>query len=63
MRENKLSLPIIALIGSTRGMLGAGLALLLANKLKHNKRRKLGWILLLIGAISTPPLAMKVLGK
>ena len=51
------------LIGGTRAMLGAGLALLLANKLDHNKRKAVGWTLFLIGAISTAPLAIEVLGR
>jgi hypothetical protein len=63
MKEHKVTLPIIALIGSTRGMLGTGIGLLLANKLRKSKRRKLGWTLLLIGAASTLPLAKKVFGR
>ena len=63
MKEHKLTTPIIALIGSTRGMLGAGLAFLLANKLRNKQRKKLGWTLFLVGAASTLPLAKKVLGR
>ena len=63
MRETKLTIPQIMLIGGTRAMLGAGLALLLANKLDHNKRKAVGWTLFLIGAISTAPLAIEVLGR
>jgi len=63
MKERKVTLPLIGLIGSTRGMLGAGLAFLLANKLRNRQRKKLGWTLFLIGAASTLPLAKKVLGR
>lgn len=63
MRETKLTIPQVALIGGTRGMLGAGIALLLADKLDRNQRRAVGWTLFLIGAISTVPLAMEVLSK
>lgn len=63
MRETKLTIPQVALIGGTRGMLGAGIALLLADKLDRNRRRAVGWTLFLIGAISTVPLALKVLNR
>ena len=63
MKETKLTIPQVALIGGTRGMLGAGVALLLADKLERNQRRAIGWTLFLIGAISTVPLALKVLNR
>jgi hypothetical protein len=63
MRKTELSLPEVALIGGTRGLLGAGVALLLADKLERNQRRAVGWALFLIGAISTIPLAINVLNK
>jgi hypothetical protein len=63
MRETKLTIPQVALIGGTRGMLGAGIALLLADKLDRNRRRAVGWTLFLIGAVSTVPLALKVLNR
>jgi hypothetical protein len=63
MKEKKLTLPEIALIASTRGMLGAGLGLLLAGRMNNDQRRTIGWTLVLVGAITTIPLAMLVLGK
>jgi hypothetical protein len=63
MRKAELSLPEVALIGGTRGLLGAGVALLLADKLDRSQRRAIGWALFLIGAISTIPLAINVLNK
>ena len=63
MRETKLTIPQVALIGGTRGMLGAGIALLLADKLDRDRRRAVGWTLFLIGAVSTVPLALKVLHR
>jgi hypothetical protein len=53
---------MIALIGGTRAMLGAGIALLLGDRLK-NGQKTAGWILLAIGAISTIPLAINVFSK
>ena len=63
MKKAELSLPEIALIAGTRGMLGAGAGLLLADKLSHGQRKAVGWTLLLAGAISTIPLAMQVMSK
>ncbi|HEY0545487.1 MAG TPA: hypothetical protein VGC91_08940 [Pyrinomonadaceae bacterium] len=63
MKKTELTLPELALIGGTRGLLGAGLALLLAGKLKEQQRKAIGWTLFLIGAISTIPLAIDVLSK
>ena len=63
MKKVELTLPEIALIAGTRGMLGAGAGLLLADKLKADQRRSIGWTLFIIGAISTIPLAIQVMGK
>lgn len=63
MKKTELTLPELALIGGTRGLLGAGVALLLAGKLKEDQRKAIGWTLFLIGAISTIPLAIDVLSK
>ena len=63
MKKAELTLPEIALIAGTRGMLGAGVGLLLADKLNDDQRKAAGWILLVIGAISTIPLAIDVLSK
>lgn len=63
MKRAELTLPEIALIGATRGLLGAGVALLLANKLNEDQRKATGWTLFLIGAISTIPLAIDVLSR
>jgi hypothetical protein len=63
MKKTELTLPELALIGGTRGLLGAGLALLLAGELKEDQRKAIGWTLFLIGAMSTIPLAIDVLSK
>ena len=63
MKKAELTLPEIALIAGTRGMLGAGCGLLLADRLNDDQRRAMGWALLIIGAISTIPLAIEVLSK
>jgi len=63
MKKAELTLPEIALIAGTRGMLGAGAGLLLADRLNNDQRRAIGWTLLIIGAVSTIPLAIEVLSK
>jgi len=62
MKETRLSLPELALIAGTRGMLGAGLGLLLADRLPEARRQAVGWTLLAVGLLTTIPLAIQVLG-
>jgi hypothetical protein len=63
VKKRKLTLSEIALIASTRGMLGAGIGLLLSSKLNKDQRRAAGWTLVAVGAITTIPLAMNIFGK
>lgn len=63
MREHPLTVPEIILIGGTRVALGAGLALLLTDRLKPDVRRAVGWTLFAVGAATTIPLALNVLSK
>ena len=63
MRKSTLTIPEIALIGGTRAALGAGLALLLADKVDRTQRRAIGWTLLLVGVATTFPLVANVLMK
>jgi hypothetical protein len=60
MIRTHLSLPQVALLAATRGMLGAGVALLLADRLSGDQRRAVGYTLLAIGALSTIPIAAEV---
>jgi hypothetical protein len=61
MRKALLPLPEIALIAGTRGLLGAGIGLLLAPKISNEARTAAGWTLLVGGALSTIPLAVDLL--
>ena len=63
MRKSTLTIPEIVLIGGTRAALGAGLALLLGDRLKPKQRRAVGWTLFLVGVATTLPLALDVLSK
>ena len=60
MRETRLKLPVVALIGATRGMLGVGLGLLFAERIPKNRRIAVGCTLATIGLLSTIPLAITV---
>ena len=60
MRETRLTLPEIGLIGATRGLLGAGIGLLLGGRLRRAQRTWVGAVLVAIGALSTIPLAFRV---
>ena len=58
-----MTIPEIFLIGATRAALGAGLALLLGEKLDRKERRVVGWTLFLTGVATTLPLVLEVLDK
>ena len=58
-----ITVPEIVLIAATRGAIGFGAGLLLAEKFKRERRKVLGWTLFLSGMASTIPIAMHVFGK
>ena len=63
MKHNpSISLPTLMLVAATRGMLGAGIGLLLAERLGP-RRVRIGRTLLAIGALSTIPLARHIFHK
>jgi EamA domain-containing membrane protein RarD len=62
MKKRELTIPQIGLIAGTRAMLGAGVALLLCEKLSSTQRRAVGWTLVAVGIITTIPLVAEVLG-
>jgi hypothetical protein len=53
MRTNRLSVPQLAFIVGTRVAAGAGIALLLSDKLSPTARRSTGLWLIAIGALTT----------
>lgn len=58
-----LTVPEIAIIAATRGAIGFGAGLLLADKFRRAKRKMLGWSLFLSGLASTIPIALRVFRK
>ena len=63
MKKQEMTLPELALIAGTRGVLGAGIGLLISGKLNKDQRRAAGWALFVVGAVTTIPLMMSVFGK
>lgn len=63
MKEISIKLPVLALIASTRAILGGGLGLLLADKLDKEKRKTVGWTLLMVGVVTTIPIGMLLMCK
>jgi hypothetical protein len=63
MKKVELPLPELGLIAATRGVLGAGVGLLLAGRMNDRRRTIVGRILLTVGALSTIPLAIDVLSR
>lgn len=59
----KVSFPLFVLFGLTRGMAGAGAGLLLADRIPAVHRRKVGRVLLGIGAASTIPLMIAIVRR
>lgn len=63
MQAKTLTLPEFMFVVGTRGMLGLGVGLLLADRLSAPARRALGTAFVSIGAATTIPAAMLVFGK
>jgi hypothetical protein len=63
MIEMKLSVAEIMLIAGTRVALGAGIGLLLSGRLNEDQRKAAGLGLVLVGALTTIPLAINVMSK
>ena len=63
MKQKNLTIPEIAQIAGTRVIPGAGIGLLLADRLHREQRRSIAWTLLAVGALSTIPIVANVLSK
>jgi len=55
MQKLVLNFPTFGFVVATRAMIGAGLGLLLSDRLKTDRRRKVGATLLAVGAATTVP--------
>ena len=63
MQERSVTIPEVILIAGTRVALGAGLGLIIGEKLGRDVRKGAGWALLGMGAVTTIPLVIGLLGK
>ena len=63
MREPDLTFPELMFVVGTRAMLAAGVALLAAGRLNDKQRKSIGTVLIAIGAVTTVPALMAVLGN
>ena len=63
MTRTELSLPELAALAATRGMLGMGIGMLVAKDLRKRNRRAIGWILIGVGVLSTIPLVATVIER
>ena len=63
MRKLVLTVPEVAFIAATRGVLGIGVGLLLSGKFSESRRRQLGLSLLAFGIATTIPAARKLFGR
>lgn len=63
MREIQIPIPEIALIAGTRGALGMGIGLLLADQMTREQRRAAGLALIAVGVLTTFPIIADILGR
>ena len=63
LKLKPMTVPELAIIAATRGAIGFGAGLLLADKFKQGKRKTLGWSLFLSGVASTIPIALHIFRK
>lgn len=62
MKTAELAIPEVGLIALTRVILGVGVGLLIQDKLSSEQRTAIGWTCVVVGLLTTVPLAMHVFG-
>lgn len=63
MRKVNLPLPELGAIAATRGMLGAGAALLMGKRMPHRRRKEVGIAMLAVGILATVPLVIDLVRR
>jgi len=63
MMEKRVTVPDLILMAGTRVALGVGIGLVLSERLNRDQRKAAGWSLLAVGAATTIPLVINILGK
>jgi hypothetical protein len=62
-KRHEVTVPELVLVATTRGLLGAGLGLLLADRLSAPQRRTAGYVMTGVGLLSTVPLLVQIFGR
>jgi hypothetical protein len=62
MKTLTLNLPTFGFVVMTRAMLGAGVALLMSDRLSPEQRRAVGFTLVMVGIATTIPAAVAAVG-
>ena len=63
LTERAFTIPEIMVIAGTRVALGAGIGLLISDRLNKDQRKGAGWALFAIGVLSTVPIVIGILTK
>jgi ABC-type anion transport system duplicated permease subunit len=63
MHERRFTISEIATIAGTRVALGMGIGMLLSGRLSRDQRKAAGIALLVVGAATTVPFVMKLIGQ
>ncbi|HYZ73574.1 MAG TPA: hypothetical protein VE641_10890 [Chthoniobacterales bacterium] len=63
MKQVRLNMPELGTIVATRAMLGAGIALLLADRFTREQRKAVGATLTIIGLVTTIPAIWALCGN
>ena len=60
--KTEITFPELGLVAMTRAFLGAGVALVIADRMDTHQRKAVGWTLTAVGALTTIPLVIEILG-
>jgi len=63
MMERNITFPDLVLWTGTRIVLGAGIGMLISRRLSNDARKAAGLALTVVGAFTTIPLAIAIMGK
>ena len=63
MKERMISVPELVLLAGTRVALGAGIGLLVSQKMNRDQKKGAGWALVGLGVATTIPLLFEIGGK
>ena len=63
MKAKTLTMPELILLGGTRVALGVGIGLLISDRMNRDQRMAAGWALFGVGALTTIPIALRIVGK